>query len=131
VKVGVVDTGVGKHPALPVSGSRNTTEESPRRIGDWHGHGTHVAGVIASTAARWRRGEASGVTLHSYRIFEDGDDEASTFAISAAIKQAALDGCDLVNSASAAARLTARARRTPALCGCACAQPSATPRRMQ
>ena len=97
VKVAVVDTGVGKHAALVVAAGRNTTEEPSRRISDWHGHGTHVAGVIASSAAGWRRGEAARVALHAYRIFEDGDDEASTFAISAAIKQAALDGCDLIN----------------------------------
>jgi len=97
VAVAVVDTGVGKHTALKVAGGRNTTVESPLRISDWDGHGTHVAGVIASAAAGWRRGEASGVTLRAYRIFEEGDDEASTFAISAAIKQAALDGCDLIN----------------------------------
>jgi minor extracellular protease Epr len=56
-----------------------------------------VAGVIASTASGWQRGEASQVQLYAYRIFEDGVEEASTFAIAAAIKQAALDGCDLVN----------------------------------
>jgi len=97
VKVGVVDTGVGPHEGLAVNGGRNTTEEQPRRWRDWDGHGTHVAGVIAATAHGWRRGEASHVQLYAYRIFEDGVEEASTFAIAAAIKQAALDGCDLVN----------------------------------
>ncbi|HEX5684641.1 MAG TPA: S8 family serine peptidase [Ideonella sp.] len=97
VTVGVVDTGVGPHEVLAISGGRNTTEEQPRRWRDWDGHGTHVAGVVAATASEWRRGEASHVQLHAYRIFEDGVEEASTFAIAAAIKQAALDGCDLVN----------------------------------
>lgn len=97
VKVGVVDTGVGPHAALTLAGGRNTTEESPRRYRDENGHGTHVAGVIAAQAAGPRRGEASAVGLYAYRIFQSGDEYASTFAISAAIKQAALDGCDLVN----------------------------------
>ena len=97
VKVGVVDPGVGPHGALALQGGRNTTEEQPRRWRDWDGHGTHVAGVIASTASGWQRGEASRVQVYAYRIFEDGVEEASTFAIAAAIKQAALDGCDLVN----------------------------------
>jgi subtilisin len=97
VAVAVVDTGVGRHAALSVAGGRNTAAGSPRRIHDRDGHGTHVAGVIASTAAGWRRGEAAGVSLRAYRIFEDGADVASNFAISAAIRQAAFDGCDLVN----------------------------------
>ena len=98
VKVGVVDTGVGPHTALKVAGGRNTTtNESVRRYRDEDGHGSHVAGVIAAAAAGWRRGEASAVGLYAYRIFEAGDPYASTFAIQAAIKQAAIDGCDLIN----------------------------------
>lgn len=97
VVVGVVDTGVGRHLALDVAGGRNTTGESPRRLSDWHGHGTHVAGVIASRANGWRRGEASAATLRAYRVFAEGAEQSSSFAISSAIKQAAVDGCDLVN----------------------------------
>lgn len=98
MKVGVVDTGVGPHAALKVAGGRNTTtNESVRRYRDEDGHGSHVAGVIAAAAAGWRRGEASAVGLYAYRIFEAGDPYASTFAIQAAIKQAAIDGCDLIN----------------------------------
>lgn len=98
VAVGVVDTGIGPHEALRVAGGRNTTTaESIQRWRDEEGHGSHVAGVIAAAAAGLRRGEASAVSLHAYRIFEAGDPFASTFAIQAAIKQAVLDGCDLIN----------------------------------
>jgi minor extracellular protease Epr len=98
VRVAVVDTGVGPHRALKVKRGLNTTAaESGRRYRDEDGHGSHVAGVIASAAAGWRRGEASAVELHAYRIFESGDPYASSFAIAAAIKDAANQGCDLVN----------------------------------
>jgi minor extracellular protease Epr len=98
VKVGIVDTGVGRHKALNVRGGRNTTtKESPLLYRDEDGHGSHVAGVIASSAQGWRRGEASSVQLFAYRIFEANDPFASTFAISAAIKKAVDDGCDLIN----------------------------------
>ncbi len=98
VAVAVIDTGVGKHAALKVAGGRNTTTaESPSRYRDEDGHGSHVAGVISAAASGWRRGEASAAKLYAYRIFEAGDEYASTFAISTAIKQAALDGCDLIN----------------------------------
>lgn len=94
----MVDTGVGPHSALKVKRGLNTTAaESGRRFRDEDGHGSHVAGVIASAAAGWRRGEASAVELHAYRIFESGDPYASSFAIAAAIKDAANQGCDLVN----------------------------------
>lgn len=96
VRVAVIDTGVGRHAALRVRGGLNATGES-RKFTDEDGHGTHVAGVIASTAAGWRRGEADAVELHAYRIFKAGSEFASTFDISTAIKQAAADGCDLIN----------------------------------
>lgn len=97
LRVGVVDTGVGPHQALEVEGGRNLTTEFERWVRDENGHGTHVAGLIAAQAPGWSRGEASAVALRSYRIFERDDPYASTFAIQAAIKQAALEGCDLVN----------------------------------
>ncbi|WP_395321880.1 S8 family peptidase [Variovorax sp. UC74_104] len=98
VQVAVVDTGVGRHRDLKIKRGLNTTAaESSRRFRDEDGHGSHVAGVIASSAAGWRRGEASAVELHAYRIFESGDPYASSFAIATAIKDAASRGCDLVN----------------------------------
>jgi subtilisin len=98
VRVAVVDTGVGPHSALKVKRGLNTTAaESGRRFRDEDGHGSHVAGVIAAAVAGWRRGEASGVELHAYRIFEAGDPYASSFAIATAIKDAANHDCDLVN----------------------------------
>jgi subtilisin len=97
VRVAVIDSGVGPHNHLTLEGGMNTTTEAKSLLDDWDGHGTHVAGVIAGKGPGGRRGEASAVSLRAYRIFEKGDEFASSFAISAAIKQAALDECDLIN----------------------------------
>ena len=101
VRVGVVDSGIAQHPDLVVEGGQNTvTEEDPQEFGDnGLGHGTHVAGIIA---ARGRpptgvRGMAPGVTLRSYRVFAQGAEDASNFAIAKGIDAAVADGCDLIN----------------------------------
>lgn len=101
VKVAVIDTGVGPHADLPVARGRNTTLVEP--ADQWHdedGHGTHVAGVIAAHgrgAVNAMLGEAAHVKLHAYRVFEHGEGGASNAAIREAIRQAVLDGCDIIN----------------------------------
>lgn len=101
LRVGVIDTGVGPHGDLVVAGGRNTVlGETETDFGDnGSGHGTHVAGIIASRglAPTGMRGVAPGVTLHSYRVFGKDDPEASNFAIAKAIDRAVQDGCDLIN----------------------------------
>jgi subtilisin len=102
VTVGVVDSGVEtNHPDLSVQGGENTvTGERPGDYGDngLH-HGTHVAGIIAARGrpGEGMRGVAPGVTLRSYRVFGQGSDRASSFAIAKAIDHAVADGCDLIN----------------------------------
>jgi len=103
VTVGVIDSGVAtNHPDLTVQGGQNTVAgEAPTAFGDngTEGHGTHVAGIIAAHGQppSGIRGVAPGVTLRSYRVFGQGADKASNFAIAKAINAAVADKCDLIN----------------------------------
>lgn len=103
VTVAVVDTGVGPHPDLVIdaAASENTvTGENSTDFGDnGHGHGTHVAGIIASrgTAPTGRTGIAPAVRLLSFRVFGQNQGGASNFSIMKAIDRAVEQGADLIN----------------------------------
>jgi len=101
VRVGIIDTGSGPHPDLKVSGGRNTVfDEDPNSFEDnGHGHGTHVAGIVAANGkgSTGRKGVAPGADVRSYRVFGAGSDEATNFSIIKAIEFAVADGCDLIN----------------------------------
>jgi subtilisin len=103
VIVGVIDSGVAtNHAGLVVQGGQNTVPgEKPGDFGDngTEGHGTHVAGIIASRGSppTGIRGVAPGVTLRSYRVFGQGGDNASNYSIAKAIDAAVVDKCDLLN----------------------------------
>jgi len=102
IRVGVVDTGVDlTHPDLVVAGGENCVPGEPTEdFGpNGEGHGTHVAGIIAArgTPAKGIRGLAPAVELFSFRVFGQGSEEASNFAISKAIDRAVELKCDLVN----------------------------------
>lgn len=88
VRVAVIDTGVGPHPDLHASGDPDN--------GD--GHGTHVAGIIASQGSLpdGLPGLAPGVEIYSYRVF-GGNGMAPSFTVASAIDRAVQDGCDLIN----------------------------------
>jgi subtilisin family serine protease len=101
LKVAVVDTGVAEHPDLDLDGGENTVVgEDKTQYGDnGLGHGTHVAGIIAAHGQppAGVRGLAPAAALRSYRVFAQGSDSASNYAITKAIDRAVEDGCDLIN----------------------------------
>jgi subtilase family protein len=96
VRVAVIDTGVGPHNDLQVTGGGNMVKgENPGDYADnGEGHGTHVAGIIGAFGGV--HGLAAGVDIFSYRIFPKGK-EASNFDIMKAIDRAKQDSCDLIN----------------------------------
>ena len=91
VTVCVIDTGVDDHRHLKVDTHVNFTEDSETR--DTVGHGTHVAGVIASRSSHCR-GIAPGVKLISLKVlghsgFGNNRDVAD------AVRYAAAAGADI------------------------------------
>ncbi|HEY3404665.1 MAG TPA: S8 family serine peptidase [Ohtaekwangia sp.] len=95
IKVGVIDTGVGPHASLKVEGGACTIPRNRKSdYKDVDNHGTHVAGIIAST--KDPIGVAPGVKLYAYRVFPKNGD-ASNYSIMKAISQAVDDGCLLIN----------------------------------
>lgn len=100
VRVGVVDTGVGPHPDLAVSGGRNTVRgEDAKDNSDGDEHGSHVAGIIAAhgTPPAGLRGMAPGAQVFAYRVFGKNKDSASNYDIAKAIDAAREDQCDVIN----------------------------------
>ncbi|QNK64345.1 S8 family serine peptidase [Pedobacter sp. PAMC26386] len=96
VRVGIIDTGVGPHRDLVVSGGKNLVrgEKETDYQDNGEGHGTHVGGIIGAYGGV--NGVAAGVEIRSYRVFPK-DKGASNFDIMKAINQAVTDQCDLIN----------------------------------
>jgi len=95
VSVAVLDTGVGPHPDLVLTGGPSNGGD----LDNGEGHGTHVAGIIASRGVLpgGLSGVAPGVTLRSYRVFSNPNGLAQNFTIAKAIERAVENGCDLIN----------------------------------
>jgi subtilisin len=96
LRVGIIDTGVGPHKDLVVSGGLNcVANEDPTDFKDnGEGHGTHVAGIVSAYGGV--HGLAAGVEIYSYRVFPKQAD-ASNFYIMKGLAQAIHDECDIIN----------------------------------
>lgn len=70
VRVGVLDTGIARHPDLNVAGGVNTL--GGRSFADDNGHGTHVAGIIAAAGKRRLYGNAPDVRLYAVKVLDAG-----------------------------------------------------------
>ena len=101
IKIAVIDTGVNfEHPDLFGIGDEGKILggydfiENDSIPQDTNGHGTQVAGIIAAD------GDISGIAPKSkilaYRVSEDGEAVSSELIIKA-IKQAIIDGADIIN----------------------------------
>ncbi|MFT4100217.1 MAG: S8 family serine peptidase [Burkholderiaceae bacterium] len=102
VTVGVIDSGVGPHADLTVVGGACTVsgEDSTDFTDNGIGHGTHVAGIIAGKLGpSGLYGVAPACRLMSYRVCpQTGNRErAESVDVAAAIEQAIIDQCDLIN----------------------------------
>lgn len=88
IVVAVIDTGIdGKHPALAgkVIGGYDFVDDDADPMDD-HGHGTHVAGIIAAESAPVT-GVAPGVRLLAYKVL-NAQGRGTTSGVIAAIERA-------------------------------------------
>ncbi|MEJ4099556.1 S8 family serine peptidase [Corynebacterium mastitidis] len=116
ITVAVIDTGVTPHPQLAevLPGSDFVSPESPAPLLDCDGHGTVVAGLIASRDA----GVAPGVTILSIRQTTTAptpsrEDHArgTLSSLAKAVEEAVDRGARVINLSVVACLLPERARR--------------------
>ncbi len=68
IKVGILDTGIARHPDLAIAGGVNTI--TGKSFADDNGHGTHVAGIVAAMGRRKIYGVAPKVELYAVKVLD-------------------------------------------------------------
>lgn len=68
IKVGILDTGIARHPDLTIAGGVNTI--GGVSFSDDNGHGTHVAGIAAATGRKRIYGVAPKVRLYAVKVLD-------------------------------------------------------------
>lgn len=84
--IAIIDTGIGKHPDLCVSGGVNTM--GGRSFADDNGHGTHVAGIAAALG---KKGMIAGVAPRAKLYAVKALDASGSGYVSAIVK--GIDWC--------------------------------------
>ncbi len=114
IRVAIIDTGVTEGPLdgfqHPFAFECNTADPvgpgvtcGPGSQGDWHGHGTHVAGTVAQETAfppasdDGLAGIATDISLMAIQTFATGTGFATGTDIAEAITVAAQNGADVIN----------------------------------
>lgn len=97
IKIGILDTGIDRaHPDLHVSAGRNFIDNNSNYQDD-NGHGTHVAGIIASLNNDiGTLGIAPNSSIYALK-FLDTNGEGSTTDLAAAIDWAIQQDLDILN----------------------------------
>jgi subtilisin family serine protease len=96
VHVAVLDTGIGNHPDLDIRGGKSFVSSEPSWV-DEHGHGTHVAGIIAAkNNAIGTVGVAPRASIYAVKVVnKNGRGKWSD--IIAGIEWSILKGMDIIN----------------------------------
>ncbi|BBI33119.1 S8 family peptidase [Cohnella abietis] len=68
IKLGIIDTGIARHPDLKIAGGVNTI--NGKSFHDDNGHGTHVAGIAAATGHQKIYGIAPKVSLYAVKVLD-------------------------------------------------------------